>query len=280
MAFLGFCKKTGSEEPKAGGSIAVTWLTNKPQLAQVYSHGLEYCFVSHDWKQCCPFVFCKDFLQDAIQATHHGKTVGIYGFSYDPSHCEPLYMERTRIALANSKDKDFAVKLPAAVDFLNQIEKHLKLVRTIARTCSNPPNAYANGIFILDSSNRWMVSPPMLSMYSLLLRVGFCHTKGDDYAETIKKVIEGKIPPYQTNDVGQLSSAKSGIDKILQYGYARIFYKDPKKNYPDCNTSSMHNSTGIVSFAKGISKSVVDHWHRDLEKIEAKKKEKISATKV
>ena len=277
MSFLGFGNKNGvaDGEPKSGGPMEIIWLANSPGMAQIYRQGLEYCFISHDWKQCCPFIYCKDFLQDAIQAVHHGKAVGIYGFSYNPATCEPLYMERTRMAIANASDKDFASKIPHAIDFLNQFEKQLKLVRSIARPCSNPPKTYGNGVFILDSSNRWMVSPPMMSMYALLLRVGFCHTKGEDYAMTIKKIVEGKISPYQTHDKSYLTTAQVGIEKILKFGYARIFYKDPKKNYPDCNTSSMHNSTGIVAFSTGDSKHVVNHWHRDLEKVEAKKQLKI-----
>ena len=276
MSFLGFCKKKdeNNDDLKTGGPVKINWLSKKPGMSQIYKQGLEYCFISHDWKQCCPFVFCKDFLQDAVQAVHHGKAIGIYGFTYNPATCEPLYMERTRIALANAHDPEFASKVPNAVDFLNQFEKQLKLVRTVARPCSNSQKTYANGIFIFDASSRWMISPPMLSMYTLLLRIGFCHTKDEDYAETIKKVIEGKIVPYQRDDKVYLTSAKAGIDKILKYGYSRIFYKDPKKNFPDCNTSSMHNSSGIVSFSTGTSKSVVNHWHRNIEKIETKKKNK------
>jgi hypothetical protein len=277
MSFLGFGKKKAPKNEGAengSGPVEIEWMRAKPSMAQVYSQGLEYCFLSRDWKQCCPFVYCKDFLQDAILACHYGKTVNIYGFDYNPAACEPLYMDRTRIAVANAADKTFADKIPAVVDFMNQIEQKLKMVRTHARSCSNPQKAYSNGVFIIDSSNRWMLSPPMLSMYSLLLRVGFCHVKGEDFADTVKKVVDGKVSPYQKNDRSQLASAQQGIEKILKYGYARIFHKDPKKNYPDVNTSTMHYSTGIVSFSTGISKSVVPHWHRDLEKADEKKKKK------
>jgi hypothetical protein len=117
-----------------------------------------------------------------------------------------------------------------------------------------------------------MLSPPMLSLYTLLLRVGFCHTQGEDYAETIKKITGGTVPPYQSNDKSQLSSAQQGIERILKYGYAKIFFKDPKKNYPAIATSNMHHHTGICSFSGGASKSHVGHWHRDLDQPKSDKK--------
>jgi len=109
-----------------------------------------------------------------------------------------------------------------------------------------------------------MLSPPMLSMYSLLLRVGFCHKKGKPYTDTIKRIVKGEVKPYQREDAGQLEEAKSGIDRIMKYGYARIFYNDPKKNYPNKDTYSIHDCSGICAFASGESKHISKHWHRKL----------------
>jgi len=262
------------DDAKASRPVKIEWLTKKYGLSQVYSTGLEYCFISRDWKQCCPMVYCKDFLQDAIQATYHEKSVSIYGFTYNPQTCEPLYMRRTRMALGNASDSGFSDKIPNVMDFLHQFEKKLRLVRSKARQVENPPKRYKSGVWVIESSNRWILSPPMLSLYTLLLRVGFCHTKGEDFAETIKKIIAGKISPYQSNDKKQLSQAKDGIDKILKFGYAKIFFKNPKKNYPAITTSSMHNHTGICSFTSGASMSHVQHWHRDLDKPKSDKTDK------
>jgi len=268
-------KKDGPESndgSKVTGPVKIEWITKKYGMAQIYQSGLEYCFISRDWKQCCPMVLCKDFLQDAIQAMHHDKSVSIYGFTYNPQTCEPLYMGRTRVAIANASDKDFSAKIPALLDFLHQFEKKLHLVRTKARPTANPPKKYTSGVWVLESSNRWMVSPPMLSMYTLLLRLGFCHTSGIDYAETIKEILDGKVTPYQTQDKSQLQNARPGIDKILKYGYAKIFFREPKKNYPDVGTSAMHHNAGICAFTSGASKALVSHWHRNLDHPSQQKK--------
>jgi len=271
-----FKKKTTTttQKRKAVGPVKITWLKKVSSLIEVYSAGLEYCFVSRDHKQCCPFVFCKDFLQDAIMAMHHGSEVEIYGFNFSPKTCEPVYMNRMRIALANSSDAELGERIPNVVDFLRQIEAKLRLIRTTVRPVANPPKKYKKGgIYLLESSNRWMLSPPMVSFYSLAIRMGFVHKKGEKYTTTIQKLTKGECEPYQTHDHTQMKQAQTGVDKILKHGYAKIFWKDAKKNFPKINTSTMHNSMGICSFASGYSKDYVKHWHRDLTKA-AKKKDK------
>ena len=119
-----------------------------------------------------------------------------------------------------------------------------------------------------------MLSPPMLSMYSLLLRAGFRHKIGKPYTNTIEKLIEGEVKPYQREDAEQLEESKSGIDRIIKYGYARIFYNDPKKNYPgNVEIYNMHENAGIVSFTSGNSKRIQTYWHRKLSAAKKKKED-------
>lgn len=231
-------------------------------VAQVYSSGLEFCFISEDLKQCHSFVYCKDFLQDAVQAHLHKKTARIYGFSYNPKKKPPLNMTRTTIAFANKSDKKLKDKIPNAIDFINQFSKKLKLTKTEIKEVSNPPKGYDN-VFVSYGSSRWMNSPPLLSMYTLLLRCGFVHTVGKDCMSTIEGIIGGKIKPYSSNDISQLRGAKNGINSILKLGYRAFFYIDTAKNYPkQASTDEMHELTGIVGFSSGLSKDVCSYWHR------------------
>jgi len=248
-------------------SVEIGWLSYKNGLSQVYNSGLEYSFVSKDNKQCCPFVYCKDFLQDALMAVHHQCPVNIYGFEYIAQSCEPICSEKTRIAITNAKDSKFSEKIPAMLHFLRQVERKLKLIRTTSLRVNNPPSKYAKcGVFLLEGSSRWMLSPPMISMYSLLIRIGFVHTIGDSYEKTIENVAKGTVNPYQSNDKVQIEKAKSGIEKILKYGYAKLFWKDIVKNYPKVNTSSMHNYFGIMAFSEPKNPyKQPKHWHRKIE---------------
>lgn len=256
-------------------TVKIQWLkTGGSGISQIYASGIQFCFVSDDLRQCHPLVYCKDFLQDAVHGYLHKQRASIYGFTYDPSSRPPLAMGRTRIALANKKDKAFADHIPAMVEFLNHFAKAMKLKPTRARAVSNPPPSYKSGVFLTDGSPRWMNSPPLLSMYSLLMRVGLAHTPGTDPMATLEGVASGKVKPYQTNDRSQAKSAINGIKNILKVGYRKFFYIDNEKNYPkNAVIDTMHNSCGIVGFSSGTSRRVVPYWHRKslTNELEAKK---------
>lgn len=266
-----------SSSPKSDmAKTDVQWLKSSStgHIGQIYSSGIEFCFVSDDNRQCHPFVYCKDFLQDAVHGHLHNKRASIYGFSYDPASKPPISLKRTRIALANKSDKAFASRIPAMLEFLNYFAKQLKLKRTRAYEVTNPPKKYGSGVFVTIGSPRWMNSPPLLSMYSLLMRVGLAHTVGADPMTTLEGVASGKVKPYQANDRTQLAGALKGIREILKVGYRKFFYIDTEKNYPKgAVIDTMHNSCGIVGFSSGYSRGVVPYWHRkSLKKeLEAKK---------
>lgn len=247
-------------------TVEVKWLKTpcSNSIAQIYSSGLEYCFISEDMKQCHAMVYCKDFLQDAVQAFLHGKSASIYGFNYNPKDKPLLFTKKTRVALANKSDNNLKERIPHLIDFLNQFNKRLHLKPTKVREVSNPPKPYAKcGVFLTDGSARWMNSPPMISMYSLLLRCGCAHTIGNDCMDTINGIIKGTVKPYQRNDSSQLSGALKGIEIILKLGYRPFFYIDTTKNYPkETYIDTMHNSAGIVGFSNGFSRQICPYWHR------------------
>ncbi len=278
--------KKGIRPVRKSAEVKIDWFKRQRGLAEVYSTGLEYCLISKDNKQVCPLMLCKDFLQDAVWAWHNNRSCSIYGFTYNRKTGIPICFERTKIALGNGADPQFSDKMPLMVDFINQFEQKIKLVRSSVRKISNPVTKYKSGMWLMESSNRWMIAPPMLSLYGLLVRVGFTHKKGAKYENTIKALIDGKVNPYQNNDKGQIAQAKPGIDLILKYGYTKIFGKSIKKNYPgEADIHTMHGGTGICAFsgrrkreaaaAKGPKTSTIrtsnnnnffSHWYRDLGK--------------
>lgn len=246
--------------------IEIKWLksSSTSNIGQIYSSGLEYCFISKNMEQCHALIYCKDFLQDAVQAHLHGKSASIYGFTYNPKTKPPIDLEKTRIALVNKSDDKFAEKIPHLLDFLNQFAKKLHLKPTRVLEVSNPPKRYSGcGVFVTEGSPRWMNSPPLISMYSLLLRCGCAHTAGNDAMKTIKSIINGTIKPYQSSDSSQLRSALNGIEKIVKMGYRPFFYIENAKNYPkDIDIDTMHNMGGIVGFSSGGTEDICPYWHR------------------
>jgi hypothetical protein len=239
------------------------------RILQVYKKGLEYAFYSKDNQQCTTFVFCKDFLQDVIQAVIHNSFVSLYKFTYR-SNSDPLVgLDKTRLLLTNSKDRDLSQKIPACLDFIHQVEDQLKIKKTIVRPCFSPPIEYSRcGVWAFEGSKRWLSAPPMLSLYTLLLRVGFVHTPGAIFLNTLDALENKEIAPYQTRDQEQLKSSRIALDRILRTGDRSIFFRDIAMNYPKhVPVETMHHLMGIVAFANQMKKHkqgqsvLIPKWH-------------------
>lgn len=242
----------------------VAWIPYKSGISQVYSSGLEYAFLSKDNKQITPWVFCKDFFQDAIFGHLNQKRASIYGFSYDPKVDVPLCMESTRMLIANKDETEsFVSKVEACVEFMNQIETKLKMKKTIFTKCVSPIERYAKGgVFLLESSKRWMHAPPMISLYTLLVRVGLSHTKGNSFESTLQDIIDCKKTSYQSSDRSFVTESHKALKFILNHGDRKVFKSKIKDNYPEkISINSMHNYCGIVSYSKECMKSEMPHWY-------------------
>jgi hypothetical protein len=246
--------------------------TNKSAaILQIYSRGLEYALVSKNHEQCHPFVFCKDFLHDVLYSTINQKPITIYKFDFDPTKDSLPCLDKIRLLITNTKDKKLVKKIPAVLDFVNQIEESLKIKKSIVRICENPPEAYGSGVFLFEGSKRWLQSPPMLSLYSLLLRVGFCHTIGDSFSKTLDGIESGIIKPYQKKDSHWLKKSNLALSKIMRIGDRRIFNRDMRLNYPSwLDVDSVHNRLGIIGFSADILYNaigepvLVPDWHHQL----------------
>ena len=242
----------------------VQWFFESQGLQQAIGSGLEYAFISADYKQCCPFVLCKDFLHDAVYNRVHGTKKSIYGY-----HCStkeghpPIDLDKTRMVLANSSDRKMREKIPNCLEFMHQIEKELKMSLTTARECLTPPAKYAaGGVWLFESTKRWLAAPPMVSLYSLLVRVGFSHPIGTPFRTTIDKIISYDIKPYQYEDRGRLVGSKSGLYYIIKNGDRKVFYAEVKKNYPRVRIGTLHNDLGIMGFSRCSTKDIIPYWHR------------------
>lgn len=242
--------------------VEVDWISKSKSISQVYSSGMEYALLTDNFEMIHQPVYCKDFMQDAIAGFLHKKTMSIYGFSYNPKTNKPLCMKKTRLLIVNASDAEMQSKRKASKDFLNQIEKKLKMARTQIYKVKNPSNSYSKcGGLVYDGSSRWMFAPPMISLYTLLIRVSMVHTKGKDFMETINNLCNGSITGYQTSDKSQMSGAKKALSWILEKGDRNLFLKKRLDNYNQDSVSVMHNTLGIVSYANGNSKGYFPYWY-------------------
>ena len=182
-------------------------------ISQIPKDGVEFAFVDEKFKQSHQLVWCKDFLQDVIAAVVQKKKISIYGFSFDPEK-NTISMDRTRILIANHKDENFEQRVLNCQKFLKEFEAKLGLKRTRVFKCtSSPPTYKKSGVFVLESSRRWLISPPMISLYSLFVRIGLVHNPEQTAQQTLDDVLSRKLKPYNhnggnDNDANFLSNGK------------------------------------------------------------------------
>lgn len=248
-------------------TVEIKWLEINQGLCEAVSSGMEIALANKKNEQCCVFVHCKDYLQDAIQAHHLNDKRSIYGFAYDPKVHPKLSLDRTRI-LVGQVGYELHEKIPNMIDFFNSLEKHMGLIKTTVKKVSNPKNIHKkSGCFLFRSSSRWMASPPMISLYTLLLRVSPSHPIGESALDTLKQMREGKITTPRNGDGSYLKSAEMGINKIiLNNGHKKLWYKTTKNNYPEkISVGSMHNYGGIISYSRESLKKDMPYWYRELD---------------
>lgn len=243
----------------------INWLESKRKLNQAINSGVEFAFVTPKGDQITPFAFCKDYLQDAIQAKVLKKTRSIYGFSYNPKIDYPISFKSTDLLITNSKDFDLKLRVNNCLDFIHQAEDILKIKKTVVFKCENPPLKYSRSdVFYFKGSNRWIKSAPMISMYTLLIRVGFGHILGDNIHETIRKIIDKEQAAYQSVDPYKLKCALPGIDYIFKKGDINIFGKRISDNYPESiKVSMMHNRFGIINFMQKNVRKKMPQWFKE-----------------
>ena len=247
----------------------IVWLETSNRLCQAFSKGVEFAFCAEKSNaQATQIAICKDYLQDAIQGALHNRKNTVFGFTYNPKDQHQPCLSRVRLLIANSNDKQLRDKIPNCVEFLNKFEAALGIpFKTHVKECFKPEKKYiAGGVFLFVGSVRWINAPVMLSLYTLLIRVGFGHKIGDSYEKTLSDIVKNVTPAYESQDTSYVKSSIKSIEYIVKHGDREVFHKEMILNYPPVDVSTMHGSMGIVAFSNESTKSSVPHWHRKLEK--------------
>lgn len=111
----------------------------------------------------------------------------------------------------------------------------------------------------MEGSPRWLIASPMLSMYTLFIRIGMGHIAGTPFRETLQNILEGKTPSYLLIDKSRLAGSMNGINWIFAQGDRSIFPQDLHENYKDVGIGYFHNY-GIMSFACGSTRKHFPNW--------------------
>lgn len=263
---------TTSEAP-ASETPAVSFGKNY-HTAQIYSRGFEFAFMARKddvWTQACTFVYCKDFLHDAVWAAVNSKPWEIYGFKYNPEKDIPLDRDFCAMSFRNTSYKDkpeeFHSKREACEKFLNGIEEKLGFA---------PSKVYAvehkeSPCWLIVGDKRWQHAPPMVGFFTLFIRLGFMHEAGADVDATLERAKKGEIQigdntSYAGNrDCSYIKESWKGLTLLFKHSIG-IFHEKMEENYPEDlpkRGPSLHDAYGPVNFSKKTPAKAMPHWYRE-----------------
>ena len=264
---------------KSNTKIKLIPFDDSKNLSQIYIRGFEFAFCKpvgtnrRLFKQLHPFVLCKDFLHDVVWSSINGKSYRLYGFSFDPAVDDK---EDRRASLVRTfilvRDKTKSIKeisnhISRSKELLNRIEDVCKFSHTIAREVMLQGNGASKtavkpaptGCFVLEGDNRWMLAPPLLSIYTTLIRAGKSY-EGEDPI----KFVENLSSKTSERDGDYLKNVKdNGLIPLIFKENVSLFNNAIKDNYPaHLSHSVIHNNLGIVGYSKMFfcKKAEVEGW--------------------
>ena len=283
---------------------------------QIYSAGVEFALVGRvdkKWKQATTFVFCKDFLHDAVWSAVNKTPIEIYDFRYNPTKKAiddtvepspkysnawydwedrqylgrsggkpkidiPIHMGRTSLLLRDGEMKSATSKKlfhehrEGCVDFLRQVDKQMGFRPSEIYQVKGTKSSAASWLILGDK--RWMLAPTLVSLFALLIRVGYYHNAGGSYLRTLEMMRNGELgfiggddygyseESSSANDSSYVTQAWKAIEVILKHG-VKVFHPTMAENYPnDESTHTFHDNYGIVNFALKRPAKRHPSWYR------------------
>ena len=258
-------------------------------LCEIYQAvKLQYAFLSADNEQVNVFALCKDFLHDITRAFLRGEDMAIYSMVYRYGTNPPVDMSKTRIMArydngVNGTIEDKDDQMDHAIKLINYYEDILKVPHSKVERLSDSPWKEKT-IWLFTGDKIWMTSPFLISLYTMLMRLGekkMEFTDGNSLNAAIEAVCNKQNKVAHDNDVGYLKSIKTklefaltNLDKLKQGEEV-----DPAYYNKDISLHSFHNDCGIVALLAGnymhywTREKLAELWEKRDKEPEAKKEE-------
>jgi len=250
--------------------VKVEFWKSGGHLSEIYqSTGFKYAFLSSKadgYKQCHPWVKCRDFLNDAVRNQIAGRNDNIYGFFYTPGTNPPIDLSTMRMLVKRDVDarkqeenasENTLQMMLSAIAIIHCVERYSG-IKPITRLYTTAENSDA---YLFFGSPDWVMSPFMVSLYSFLIRLGakkIKFTNRDELDTELKKLSDQPVQ-YGDNDISYLKIVYPYIYNIVRerkrLGYIK---EDGTHLMAKTDISSFHNYTGIVALCKDKHPNIPD----------------------
>ncbi len=236
--------------------IVKEWFKGRMNLHQTIWEGLQYSLLSPDYNQGHPFVYCKEFILDAVWATLNNQSTDVYGFKYNPE-LNPVSINPLKMLVRNLEDPNFKDKVPNCLKFINKLEKEFGFSKTQVELCENAEKAYTAQFII---SEQWLHAPPLLSLLTLMIRIGMIYNGKENIWNHSFKVSNKLLKSYQIKDDQHLRDSYDCIQDLIKTN-CRRFNAHRLDNWPkNVRGIYIHEFGGIVSLAKG--RGICSSWYK------------------
>jgi hypothetical protein len=188
----------------------------------------------------------------------------------------PIHLGRTALLVRNGdmtgakEIERFHKHRLGCLDFFHQLEKKIGLRRTDIQIIKG--KLIEAPAWLVLGDKRWMIAPPMISLYALLVRIGYYHNPGGDFQRTLEMMRDDELGPKNnddsydddqaSNDASYLTQAWKGLQVILKHG-VKVFHEDMAENYPaDIQAHTFHDGYGFVNFVSRRPAPRMSYWYR------------------
>lgn len=242
----------------------VEWFQGPANLDEIYqSVAMKFAFVNEingKLTQCHPWIKCRDFLHDALRTMLTDEETNIYNFTYKKDVNPWIDMNNTRMLISEKDLKEplkFRFKLSRSLKLLHFYETLAGVELTKIQKVEGDIKKRYEHVWMLTSPKMWMSSPYLISMYTLLIRLGVkklsTFTNEKELLTAFDNVIK-ENKGKKDNDVGYLKDVKDYLlklvldrEKISKYNENGFSYTYFQKTY---SKFRFHDRSGIVTTCK------------------------------
>lgn len=267
------------------------WFKQKQNLSEIYqSVEIKFALAGEDGdivKQSHPWVKCRDFLHDALRSQITGTESYIYGFKFNPKipSFPKISLNKTLLMVSQQTIDDvkvFRENLSRALPFIHYYEN---LAGVANSTLKKIPLTFCKDkqdfkhVWLFEGSLFWIAAPYMISMLTLLLRLGgklpkvtavddpekIYKTIVDKYETEWEKLVKEAKSFVKDNDIVYLQTCYNKLSNVvkLKDKLLSVHGTDELSKMYDStiDIGSFHNLSGIFNACKGTT------WNQEFNKI-------------
>lgn len=192
------------------------------------------------------FVKCRDFLGDVLHAVEEKKSVGIYGFKYNPKKMLQPYKNKTLIVCTFPTDES-RNNFIANFHRLGQFDKKIRLYGVENH----------NNFILVEGDRVWMKSVAGISFFTFLLKcIGYKLNDLDFWTAVSNTTVEkqdwdGKKRIVATTEASYYNQAKATLNTFIKNIKKLTKGLETVHGHPKASSvNHIHNNSGFVTVCK------------------------------